>query len=623
MNRLQILRAILLLGAGATVVGVAGYRYSKSSAVKASPAPRVVAAVAPGSGLKEAGENGKTINLAATGKGETGAQTSSNLQAFRDRITKARGARTRAKCMALLSEAVQTLDPSQIREALAEVEAMKDYRFRSQLRGMLISRWGESDPKAALAYAQGLEGKIGEKRYSSNRDFSIDGFSMTPLFDSWLKKDFYAAKAWMEGLPADSWFRKGLLPSLVFSLAQRDPAAALSLARSSDEDQKYALGWAVDGWSLKDTDAAIAYVAQLPDYNKISILESMILTLGPKNPDKAINLLEQLPAGDQKYALLAFANNWGQSDPKAALDWANQQTNPDLKSRILSGVISGMAQKDPDRALELARSLPAEERHDSMQNICYALSKSDPIRALDLAQSLPAERRDTALYNFLKILSESDPKGAIEYAMNLPSSENIDSQVGVMASEWITVDPGGAIDWYASLTDPKLKGKVAVSMIGNLSQVDPDRAINLLLAMPPGDAQNQALAQIGKYWGRTDQKAALDWANQQTDPAVKSRILEGVIEGVEDGKEAFKIAQSLLTGDSQNKIIKEVLTDLACFDPQSAIVLASGIPNADDRSKAQQNVVRIWMRNDSAAATQWVNSSSLPQDVKARLLQQK
>jgi hypothetical protein len=62
---------------------------------------------------------------------------------------------------------------------------------------------------------------------------------------------------------------------------------------------------------------------------------------------------------------------------------------------------------------------------------------------------------------------------------------------------------------------------------------------------------------------------------------------------------------------------------MAQSDPRSAIALTSGIANADLRSKAQQNVVAIWMQNDPTAATQWVNSSSLPQDVKTRLLQKK
>ena len=61
---------------------------------------------------------------------------------------------------------------------------------------------------------------------------------------------------------------------------------------------------------------------------------------------------------------------------------------------------------------------------------------------------------------------------------------------------------------------------------------------------------------------------------------------------------------------------------MAYNDPRSAIGLASGIANADLRSKAQQNVAAIWKRRDPTAATQWINSSSLPQDVKAILLRE-
>jgi hypothetical protein len=141
MNRFQILLGIMLIGAAATVVGLAVFRDAKSPAVTASAPPQVAGK-----------ENRKTNNLAAAGKRDSRTKATSSLQAFRDRITKARGEKDRAKRMDLLAEAVQTLDPSQIRQTLAEVEAMKDCQFRPQLRGMLLSRWGESDPKAALAW---------------------------------------------------------------------------------------------------------------------------------------------------------------------------------------------------------------------------------------------------------------------------------------------------------------------------------------------------------------------------------------------------------------------------------------------------------------------------------------
>ena len=329
MNRLKILLAILLIGAAATVVGLAVFRDAKSSAVPASAPPRVAAK-----------ENGKTNNLAAAGKRDSRTKATSSLQAFRDRITKAKAEKDREKFMALLSEAVQSLDPSQIKEALAEVEAMKDERFQTRLRNMLLSRWGESDPKAALTYIQGL---------------NLDGGSfpfkvVKSVISSWAEKDFSAAKAWVEGLPPGTYPRRSAMGDLAFGLAQKDPAAAVSLARSLPSDQGYeVLIQAIYAWCLKDADTAIAYVAQLPaGAKKILTLQSMVFTLAKKDPDKAITLLEQLPAGDQNNALCNIGRSWGRSDPKAALDWANQQTDPEVKSQILRGVIPAMSVKDPN-----------------------------------------------------------------------------------------------------------------------------------------------------------------------------------------------------------------------------------------------------------------------------------
>jgi hypothetical protein len=91
---------------------------------------------------------------------------------------------------------------------------------------------------------------------------------------------------------------------------------------------------------------------------------------------------------------------------------------------------------------------------------------------------------------------------------------------------------------------------------------------------------------------------------------------------VKNPNSAFQLVQSLPAGNSRNSIIITSLGSMAQSDPRSAIGLASGVANADDRSKAQQNVVRRWKRSDPAAATQWINSSALPQDVKARLLRE-
>ena len=48
--------------------------------------------------------------------------------------------------------------------------------------------------------------------------------------------------------------------------------------------------------------------------------------------------------------------------------------------------------------------------------------------------------------------------------------------------------------------------------------------------------------------------------------------------------------------------------------------MASGIADSDIRTDALKIAVEEWSQRDRAAATQWINSSSLPQEVKTQLL---
>ena len=49
--------------------------------------------------------------------------------------------------------------------------------------------------------------------------------------------------------------------------------------------------------------------------------------------------------------------------------------------------------------------------------------------------------------------------------------------------------------------------------------------------------------------------------------------------------------------------------------------IAAGIGDSNRRTEAQKNVVKQWSQKDPTAATQWINRSTLPQDLKTQLLQ--
>ena len=248
MNPLQILLAILLaillFGAGVST----GYLVKSSEVAKTSTSGSTASTSKTSESRTEVREQAeKTITLHQP-EGQP-AVVSSSGEGFMERIAKSGAEGSPMKRYAAWSEAVQALNPTQIANALAEVQGMKDSRELMQLRMMLLSRWAESDPKAALGYAQGL-GSAAEKRQA-----------FSSVISSWGAKDFPAAKAWVEALPS-GMLRKEAMQTLLMAEAQRNPAAAMGLAESLPSDQAlFATMVALGSWVSKDVDAAVSEIA--------------------------------------------------------------------------------------------------------------------------------------------------------------------------------------------------------------------------------------------------------------------------------------------------------------------------------------------------------------------------
>ena len=78
--------------------------------------------------------------------------------------------------------------------------------------------------------------------------------------------------------------------------------------------------------------------------------------------------------------------------------------------------------------------------------------------------------------------------------------------------------------------------------------------------------------------------------------------------------------QSLPEGDTKDMLSESISGPMAQHHPQAAMDIATGIGDSNRRTKAQKNVVEQWSKKDPAAATQWIKSSSLPQELKTQLL---
>ena len=191
-------------------------------------------------------------------------------------------------------------------------------------------------------------------------------------------------------------------------------------------------------------------------------------------------------------------------------------------------------------------------------------------------------------------------------------------------------------------------GPYITDEVTSFIQRDPELAIALLDQVPNEEGRRILVNSIGSTWAGSDLKAALGWANQQTDSNIKNEILVGVISiwSATDFKSALAYVQSLPPSASQDGLISLVLSraafkensfkgaiaimqslpegrtkDLAASgisnsmsqaptmaEPQAAMDIATGIGDSEMRINAQANVLLRWFERDRVAAMQCMQS---------------
>ena len=251
-------------------------------------------------------------------------------------------------------------------------------------------------------------------------------------------------------------------------------------------------------------------------------------------PELAITLLDQVPQGFTRQSLARqIGSEWAESDQKATFAWANQQTDPEIKSAILVGVISSWGKTDLKGALAYAQSMPPGASQDR------AISEA-------FTENCNAAR---------------GYQGALAMMRSLPEGRDKELAAEGISYYMATKDPRAAWDLASGMADsglrPRAEQRVLIALrFGALT--DPDAASQWMLSLPPGPPKDTL-----------------------------SEIISGPM--------------------AQN-------------DPQAALDIAAGIGDSNRRTTALKNVVKQWSKKDPAAATQWINRSSLPQEAKTQLL---
>ena len=252
------------------------------------------------------------------------------------------------------------------------------------------------------------------------------------------------------------------------------------------------------------------------------------------------------------------------------------------------------------------------------------------------------------------------PELAITLLDQVPQGFTRQSLAQLIGSEWAESDQKAAFAWANQQTDSAIKDAILVGVNSSRGKTDLKGALAYAQSMPPGASQDSAISEafeqnchaargyqgalammqslpegrdkelaaegISAFMALNSPRAAWDLASGIADSRLRARAEHKVLiqlgfGSLTDPDAATQWMQSLPVGYTKDMLSEIFSRQMAYIHPQAAFDIAAGIGDSDLRTTALKNVVKQWSKKDPAAATQWINRSSLPQEVKTQLLQ--
>ena len=119
---------------------------------------------------------------------------------------------------------------------------------------------------------------------------------------------------------------------------------------------------------------------------------------------------------------------------------------------------------------------------------------------------------------------------------------------------------------------------------------DPQAAANRVTTFPAGSTRDSAIHSVIAAWGNSDPAGAGQW-----------------LASLPDDKE-------------KQSAIQSYVNHISWQYPQMAAPWAEALADERQRNQAIENVARQWLQTDSTSAKAWIMKTSMPAEVKQRLL---
>lgn len=408
-------------------------------------------------------------------------------------------------------------DELRLRGLIAEADGMRHQGDRAAVLAILFSRYGEIDPRAALAHLDeiGLSPK-------ANLLFAI--------FHSWSKVDLGGAIAAVhtrsdgteQVIAGDGILRayeergndvlndiRSRLPSAdddapqslndIFRLVASDPEAAVERVLRVNSSRQTQVLTAVGGqWASRDPEAAYAYSARIQDPTlRDWYKRGVFYAWSERDPQRVIAILnEGLSREDQTLIVNAAISAMANADPQATFEHARAIEDEAVQDAAFRVLMRAWAPSDPTSAARAVEGLDSEPlRQQLAGTVVTSLVQEAPDAALDWARRLDGGHGAT-WQAALQAIAQTEPQVAIDHAFSLASAAERDQSLMSVFGGLAQSSPETAAHYWPQLPDEATRTTTAMQITGEWARRDPGAAERWVLGLPPGPARDRSLAQL-------------------------------------------------------------------------------------------------------------------------------
>lgn len=270
---------------------------------------------------------------------------------------------------------IRGLQPAEYADALKRIRRMPHGNDRELASRLLISRWVQSDPDAALQFA------------ASNHGYEYvaeDVFAQAAATD--LKSALERAKS----LPSPDLRYQALRGVLSF-MADTNPAGALQLSQTlGDFPNNEPLSSVIyRQWAASDPQAAALQARQENVDGWRSPVGQVVRTWAGQDPAAAANWsLSLSDPAEQSRSISQVMRQWSRTDPTAAANWINALPPGSSHDAAVAALAYSIASTDPQYAVSWAQNIAdATARNNALQRVGLAVMRRDPTNGAAILQA--------------------------------------------------------------------------------------------------------------------------------------------------------------------------------------------------------------------------------------------